>query len=63
MKPLEKRLLPWILAVIVAAGAYLISQQVLVAQPGGASPVQELENFRSSEQIGVDVSVPFPTDI
>jgi|GEM_PF-1696346 len=63
MKPLEKRLLPWILVLLVAAGAYVISQQGVVAQQGGASPVQELENFRSSEQIGVDVSVPFPTDI
>jgi len=63
MNSLEKRLLPWILAALVAAGAYFISQQGVIAQPGSGSGVQELENFRSSEQIGVDVSVPFPTDI
>lgn len=63
MKPLEQRLLPWILAAIVGFGAFVISQQKVTAQQGGASPVQELKDFRSSEQIGVDVSVPFPTDI
>lgn len=61
MSPRERRLLPIIATVFLALAAYWVGTRESTAQPGAGSP--ELENFRSSEQIGIDVSVPFPVDI